>query len=73
MPIRRFLNGTSLQPQEIINLNLAYKSALRSLSLVDRNDPVVEIVAKKIIEIGRTGLHDPAQISRQAVKELGVP
>jgi hypothetical protein len=71
--IRRFLKGTSLEPEEIEQLNLAYKAALRSLSLVDRNDPVVEIVAKKIIEIGKTGLHDPAQISRRALKELGVP
>ena len=72
MPIRRFLNDGSLQPQEIEQLNRAYKAALRSLCLVDRNDPIVKIVAKKIIEIGQTGLHDPAQICRQAVKELGI-
>jgi hypothetical protein len=72
MPIRCFLSGTSLQPQEIELLNLAYQAALRSLSLVDRNDPIVEIVAKKVIEIGQTGLHDPGQISQRALKELGV-
>ena len=72
MPIRRFLSGISLEPQEIEQLNRAYKAALRSLSLVDRNDPVVEIVAKKIIEIGQTGVRDPTQISHRALKELGV-
>jgi hypothetical protein len=40
--------------------------------LVDRNDPITGIVAKKIIEIGRSGLDDPAQISARAIKELGV-
>jgi hypothetical protein len=29
------------------------------------------MVAKKVIEIGQTGLRDPAQISAQAIKELG--
>jgi len=33
---------------------------------------VTEIVAKKIIEIGQTGISDPAQISQLAVKDLGV-
>lgn len=43
-----------------------------SLCLVDRNDPIAEIVAKKIIEIGATGVRDPAEISRLAVEQLGV-
>ena len=73
MPIRRFLNGTSIEPHEMEQLNLAYRAALRSLSLVDRDDPIVEIVARKIIEIGKTGLRDPAQISERALKELGFP
>jgi len=45
---------------------------LRSLGLVDRNDPIAEIVARKIIEIGQTGVRDPADISALAIKELGV-
>ena len=73
MPIRRFLNGTSIEPHEIEQLNLAYQAALRSLYLVDRDDPIVEIVARKIIQIGKTGLRDPAQISERALKELGFP
>ena len=53
-------------------MNDAYERALHSLHLVDRNDPITEIVAKKIIEIGQTGLSDPVQISMRAVKDLGI-
>jgi hypothetical protein len=53
-------------------LTTAYEQALRTIGLVDRNDPIAEMVAKKIIEIGQTGVHDPADISALAIKELGV-
>jgi hypothetical protein len=69
MPIRSHLRNTSLTPDEIHCLNVAYKAALRSLSLVDRNDPLTKMIADKIIE---GGVRDPAVISAQAIKELGV-
>jgi hypothetical protein len=70
MPLTRLLKGTAFGPDEIRILNEAYKSALRSLSLVDRNDPLTEIVARKVIDLGRSGLTDPAQIATIAVKAL---
>jgi len=72
MPINRLLANTSLGPEEIGCLNKAYEHALRALCLVDRNDPLTEIVARKIIEIGQTGISDPAQISKLAIKDLGI-
>jgi hypothetical protein len=71
MSIRRLLKDSNLQPEEIDRLTIAYEQALRSLHLVDRDDPVAEIVAKKIIEIAATGVRDPAEISRIAVEQLG--
>jgi hypothetical protein len=38
--------------------------------LVDRNDPIAEIVAKRVIEIGATGDREPSEISKIAVKRL---
>jgi hypothetical protein len=73
MPINRFLKQSSFGAEEQALVKVAYEKALRDLHLVDRNDPVTEIVAKKIIEISRTGVRDPAQISARAVKELGIP
>jgi hypothetical protein len=39
---------------------------------VNRNDPLTEMIAKKIIEIGQTGVKEPAQISEIAIKTLGL-
>jgi hypothetical protein len=71
MPIDRLLVGSKLGPEEIKRLNAAYTYALRSLSVVDRNDPLAEFLARKIIEVGATEI-DPAKISEIAIKRLGV-
>jgi len=71
MPINRLLKDSKLTPQDIDRLNKAYVLTLRSLSLVDRNDPLAEIVARKVIEIGAS-LHDPAEIAKMALKGLRI-
>jgi hypothetical protein len=73
MPINRMLAHMSLGQEDVARLNEAFERALRALHLVDRDDPLTEIVAKKIIEISQTGISDPAEISKLAVKELGPP
>lgn len=67
MPINRLLMGSKLGQEEIAKLNAAYTYALRSLSLVDRNDPLCEMLARKVIEIGEIET-DPAKISQMAVR-----
>ena len=71
MTIRRLLENNGL-PEEVQRLDRAYRYALRSLHLIDRNDPVAEIVAKTVIQIGTTGIRDPAEISKIAVKQLEI-
>jgi hypothetical protein len=58
--------------EEIARLNYAYDRALKALSLVDRNDRLTEIVAKKVVEIGRTE-SDPVKISELAVEAINLP
>jgi hypothetical protein len=72
MPINRLLANSKLRTDEIETLNSAFKQALHSLHLVDRDDPLAEIVARKIIEIGATGVRDAAEIAEIAVKQLGM-
>ena len=72
MPIYRLLKHSSVQPKEITLLNEAYERTLRYLYLVDRNDPITQMVAEKVIEIGQTGVRDPAEISKLVLKALGV-
>ena len=72
MTIRRLLKASRLAGLQEVEqrLNRAYKDVLRSLHLVDRNDPIAEIVAKMVIEIGATGVREPSEISKIAVKRL---
>jgi hypothetical protein len=71
MPINRLLESSKLTPEEIERLNHAFTFALRLLSLVDRNDPLTEMVVRYVIEIGATVL-DPAEIAKAAIKKVGI-
>ena len=72
MAIYRLFQNSPLGPEEISRLSEAYERTLRTLSVVDRNDPLTELIAKKIIEIGQTGVKEPTQISEIAIKDLGI-
>jgi hypothetical protein len=69
MAIYRLLQNSPRGPEQISRLSDAYQQTLKALSLKDRNDPLTEMIAKKIIEIGQTGVKEPAQISALAIKE----
>ncbi len=71
MTIHRLLKNTTFGPEEIARLVAAYEGALRALGLKDRSDPITQLVAEKIIAVGRLGIEDPAEIAKLAVKELG--
>ena len=50
MPIHRLLQKhMPMEPEEISRLTTAYEQALRGIGLVDRNDPLSEMVAKRVI------------------------
>ena len=68
MTIYRLLRNAPLG--ETGHLIAAYELTLRALDVVDRNDPRALTIAKKVLEIGETGIDDPAEISRRAVKSL---
>jgi hypothetical protein len=61
--------GNRLGPEEVAKLDAAYTYALRSLSLVDRNDPLTEMLARKVVEIGATET-DPAMIAEIAARHF---
>ena len=54
--------------QEIKILGDAFEDALRTLRLVNRDDPATEIVAKKIIELAQRGERDPVRLRQAAVQ-----
>jgi hypothetical protein len=72
VPIRPFIGDASFTPEQVMALNDAFNSALAELNLTDRQDPLAEIVAKKIIEIARGGERDPERLRELALKDIRV-
>jgi hypothetical protein len=72
MTIHRLLKNATFAPEEIERLVTAYEATLRRLGLRDRSDPITQLVAEKIIAVGRLGIEDPMEISNLALKELGI-
>jgi hypothetical protein len=73
MPIKRLLKESKLNLKQQEMLNAAFVRTLRILHLVDRNDPLCEMVARKIMEVGAaSGASDPIVISEIAIKQLKI-
>ncbi|WP_407150583.1 hypothetical protein [Bradyrhizobium sp. ORS 86] len=71
MPIRRLLKTRKYTPEEIELLNEAFDRALRALGLVDRDDPLCEMVARTVIEVGVAGA-SAKEIAETAVARIGL-
>ena len=62
MPLPPFLKGATFDPQTIEVMSAAFEAVYASLQLLNRTDPVTEIVARKVIEVAGTGERDPERI-----------
>jgi hypothetical protein len=61
-------DGGAFGPEEIAVMATAFDRALADLKLVDRNDPIVRMLAKLVIELVRNGERDPEKIRREVVR-----
>jgi hypothetical protein len=73
MAIHRMPEDSAFGPEDIEQLSTAYEDALRTLELPDRDDPITQIIAQRLIEAAKTGVRDPIQLCNLAVKDLRVP
>ena len=71
MPINRMLKDKRA-PEAIELLNKAFNHALNLLGVVDRNDPLCDMVARKVIEVGASGPSEPREIAKMAVARIGL-
>jgi hypothetical protein len=55
-----------------IRLRPRVENALLELNLMDRNDPITEMIAASILDIAATGELDPKKILEAALHKLGV-
>ena len=70
MAIYRMLRDQRFELGQASVLAAAYELTLRALAVKDRDDPITELIAEKIIQIGRRDVQDQFQISKLAIKEL---
>lgn len=64
------IGNRSYTPHQIEAIRSAFEATLRDLGLRNNGDPLVQIVAKAVIDIASRGESDPEQIRRLALKEL---
>ena len=72
MAIRRQLSEATFGAADIKILTAAYDCALDKLDLKDREDPITELIAAKIIQVYRLGEHDADRLCNRAISELGI-
>lgn len=72
MTVHRILQNVPLGPERIAELVEAYQVTLQELNLAEHDDPMTQMIAKKIIEVSQTGVRDPKDISRLAIRALGL-
>jgi hypothetical protein len=73
MTIHNLFKNSPFGPEEIRVLATAYEQTLRALGLKQREDPLTELVAKKIISISQTGVRDASMLAERVIAELGFP
>ena len=55
-------------PEEVTILGSVFEDVLRTLGLVDRKDPITEMVAKKVVELATTGIREPGRLKALTVQ-----
>jgi hypothetical protein len=68
--IYRILQNSAFEPEDVKRMTDSYEAVLRELNLVDRTDPLTEIIATHIIELAQTGQNDPDEICRLVLARL---
>jgi hypothetical protein len=70
MPITSFLDNQRLDPETRRVMGVAFEMARAALQLIDRDDPAVAMLAKRIIELAKAGADNPDLLCEQVLNEL---
>ncbi len=62
MPICRELQLEEFQPSQAEAISRAFDEVLEDLGLIERSDPVVTIVAKRVVEFAKQGELEPERL-----------
>ena len=73
MPIRKYASGTTFGPETIRDMDIALERIRTILKLEDPDDPLLEVVAKKVISLTSQGTFDPKEITRLVIADTKRP
>jgi hypothetical protein len=71
MPITPFLNGERFDAETKRVMGVAFESARAALRASDMVDPVLPLVANKIIELAKAGERNADLLCERALSDLG--
>ena len=72
MAIYKLIANGSFGPEEIKAMMEAYEGALIDLGITNRDDPVIELIAKSIINVTASGERNAILVKERAVNALGL-
>ena len=70
MPITPFLRNQAFEPDVIADMSVAFTDACKTLGLIDRTDPITEVVARHIIELAQRGIRTKALLFTLTMQEF---
>jgi hypothetical protein len=70
MAIYRLLENHVLGPELVNVMTAAYEDVLDVLQLADRDDPLADIIARRIVELALSGESNPECIRDQVLQSL---
>ena len=70
MAIYRLLREKVFEPEDIHLMTTVYEDVLKAFDLIERTDPVTELIAKTVIEMVQTGVRDPARLKDLTIKSI---
>jgi hypothetical protein len=73
MSIRQFVNGQAFEPQTIQVMSEALTAACKALGLKEKDDAANRLLATRIIDLARDGIHDPGLLKAAALAGLRRP
>ncbi len=69
MPISPFLRNEASDPELIEAVSAAFTKSCKALGLVDRDDPMNELVARHIIELAQRGIRTTSALYTHTLQE----
>jgi hypothetical protein len=70
MVIYEILKGAAFEPKHIEAMGQAFAAVCSGLGLTKRDDPLRDLVARKVIECAQRGEYDPERLARIVLSAL---